>query len=773
MQLENRMAQQKLFVRLMIPYFLFMLLALILGWLIYSQTYRLVKDEVTRNNMQLLEQVKDTMDSRFSEISRISTELSSNPMVQSFQRVHDPFNSTTTIKVIETQKNLYSYNASNNFVLNYFVVFKNSDLALSTNSTYELPAFYRHVLSYNNMDYNAWRSDLFSTYRNQELMMAGMTNYEGKSRGMLTYVQSLGYPNRIQGALIFLVDEQKLRNLLSGIDVSDGGWAYIVDNKGRLVSSLSDDGAVPDVNIGQYPANSGIIEAGASTNDMMVTYTTSSYNGWTYVVAQPPHVVLSKVLSIKQTTVTILLLFLVLGIVMAYLFATRNGKPLVKITSTLKNRLSGGESKRLKDMYGYIQSSLDVLIDNNDALQDAIDRQAPILWESFMGRLLKGDFLSLNEINSLLKHQRAEINGTGYAVGILHFHSGDHGFNADVLHKLDIERVLINEVLRGTIADDQFIHNIAEDKIAMLFVDYSDDNDLFRQMIQSNLVNISSRIHDHMQIKLHFAVGGFRTSLLEVTGSYEEARQSLSTIHYEEEGQTVWFSELSNTNAGFYFPGDVENRLINYTKAGEVEEVQMLLQLLYRENFQQRHLPLAMQQLFFFEIISCLVKIQDQLLLQNQDDVKLLMQQLSATEDTKRTYNKAVEKFVSICAEIDKRKKSRNVKLFEDIVTYLQDNYGQASMSLEAVADHMHISKGYLSQFFKEQMGVNLSDYLENLRMDKAKNLLASTSLPIGEIAEKVGYQSASTFSRAFKRGSGVSATSYRESAYKEESLTS
>ncbi|MFC4304079.1 helix-turn-helix domain-containing protein [Cohnella boryungensis] len=773
MLLEKRLRQQHLFVRFMVPYILFMLFALFLGWLFYSQTYDVVKGEVTRNNTQLLEQVKGTMDNRFSEINRIALQLSNDPMVQSFQRVSDPFNSKNAYKVIETQKNLYTYSASNNFVLDYYLVFKNSELALSSNSTYELQSFYRHVLSYSDMDYETWKSDLFGTYRNRELMAAGMTNYLEKPQKMLTYVQSLGYPKRIQGALVVLVNNRNLESLLGGIDVSDGGWAYILDDKGRVVSSLSGDGGVPNFDIGAFPDKSGIIEASKTTNDMMVTYTTSSYNGWSYVVAQPPHVVLGKMASIKHTTTAILLVFLVIGIVLAYLFATRNGRPLFKIISTLTERINGGESRRPKDMYGFIQNSLHQLIDNNDALQNAIDRQAPILWESFMGRLLKGDFLATNEINALLKHQGVEINGAGYAVGILHFHSGGHGFNEDVLQKLDIERVLINESLRATLEDPRFAHNIAEDKIALLFMDYSGDSLLFRQMIERNLEMIKANIQSRFPIKLHFSIGGFRSSLLEVTGSYEEARQSLSAIDYEEAGQVVWFSDLTNGDDGFYFPGEAESRLINYTKAGETEEVRKLLHSLFLENFQNRSLPLAMQQLFFFEIVSCLVKVQDQLMLRGRDDIKQLIHQLSATDHPKQAYGSAMEMFLSICGEIDRRKKSRNVKLIDDIVAYLQEHYGQASMSLDSVADHMHISKGYMSQFFKEQMGVNISEYLENLRMDKAKRLLALTSKPIGEIAEQVGYHSASTFCRAFKRGSGVSATSYRESAHKDVGFSS
>lgn len=764
MRLVKWLGQQHLFVRLMIPYFSFMLFALCIGGFFYKMTYDVVKDEVTESNMQLLEQVKETMDIRLSEINTIALQLLSDPMVHSFQRVSDPFNNTTTYKVLETQKNLYSYNSSNNFVLDYFLIFKNSNLALSSNSIYELPAFYRYVLSNPGTDYETWRSDLFSTYRNREVMASGLTQYQGKPYELLTYVQSLGYPNYIQGALVILVDNRKLKSLLSGVDISDGGWVSIIDNEGRIVSSLSGEETAPNMDPSDYPASSGIIEASAKTNGMMVTYTKSSYNHWSYVVAQPPHIVLGKVISIKKITYIIVSAFFLIGILLAYLFATRSGKPLVKILSTLTERPSGAEPRRPKDMYGFIQNSLSTLIDNNTALQNEIDRQAPLLWETFYERLLKGEFLNLNEINTLLRHQRIEINGAAYAVGLLHFRSGALGINADALRKLDIERVLIKESLRLALGDSRFIHDIAEDKVAILFVDHTGVNAQFRENIERNIANTTADIRERLPLGLFFAIGGFRASLLDLSGSYEEARQSLSSINYEEILETAWFDDQPSEISLFYFPGEVENRLSNYTKAGEIEETGRLLDSLYHENFQERHLPLAMQQLFCYEIISCLVKLQEQLMLQYQEDINQLLQQLGVTENPREAYRSAVGIFLSMSTEIDQRKKSRNVKLIDSIITYIEEQFGQANLSLDAVADHMNISKGYMSQFFKEQTGTNFSEYLENLRMNEAKELLSHTGLPIRNIAEQVGYHSTNTFCRAFKRGTGLSATAFRDS---------
>lgn len=765
MRLMKWQGQLPLFLRLMIPYILFMVVALCLGGLFYKLTYDVVKDEVTGSNMELLEQVKETMDIRLSEINTIALQLLNDPMVKSFARVQEPFGSTTTYKVLETQKNLYSYNTSNNFVLDYYLIFKNSDLALSSNSIYELPSFYNYVLSSTGVDYETWRSDLFGTYRNREVMASGPTRYQGKTYDMLTYVQTLGYPGYIQGALVILVDNRKLKSLLGGINVSDGGWVSIIDNEGQVVSSLSGDGKVPDLDPTNYTASSGIIEASDATNDMMVTYTKSSYNNWSYIVAQPPHVVLSKVMSIKKMTTVVAAAFLLIGILLAYLFASRSGRPLVRIFSTLTERPGGLQLRRPKDMYGFIQNSLSALIDNNTALQSEIDRQAPLLWESFYERLLKGEFVSMDEIDSLLKHQHMDMDGSSYAIGILHFRGGQREMSADDLRKLDIERVLIKEALRSVSPGSLYVHDVAEDKIAILFVDTSGDSILFRQAIEEHIQNIAAEIAERLPLGLYFAIGGFRSTLLDVSGSYEEARQSLSSLTYEEIVQTAWFYDLPSENSLFYFPGEVENRLSNYTKAGETEELRRLLDSLYRENFQERHLPLAMQQLFCYEIVSCLVKLQEQLMLQYPEEVQELLHLLGATENLREAYGSAADLLLLMSTEADHRKKSRNVQLIDSIVFYIEEHFGQANLSLDAVADHMNISKGYMSQFFKEQTGTNFSEYLENLRMNEAKALLANTGLPIRDIAEQVGYHSTNTFCRAFKRGNGLSATAFRESA--------
>lgn len=84
------------------------------------------------------------------------------------------------------------------------------------------------------------------------------------------------------------------------------------------------------------------------------------------------------------------------------------------------------------------------------------------------------------------------------------------------------------------------------------------------------------------------------------------------------------------------------------------------------------------------------------------------------------------------------------------------------SLTLLDVAASIHLNASYLSVLFKEQTGITFSEYVTRLRMQRAKELLAETQLPIGEIGERVGYKTDKYFIKVFKTCEGVSPSRYR-----------
>lgn len=102
-------------------------------------------------------------------------------------------------------------------------------------------------------------------------------------------------------------------------------------------------------------------------------------------------------------------------------------------------------------------------------------------------------------------------------------------------------------------------------------------------------------------------------------------------------------------------------------------------------------------------------------------------------------------------------------EIIDDLVKYIKSNFG-SNLSLDYLAEYVHLSPEYLSRYFKKSTGVNLSDFITSTRIEKAKYRLRTGSWSVNDICEYCGYRSISNFQKAFKKAVGMSAGEYRKS---------
>ena len=95
------------------------------------------------------------------------------------------------------------------------------------------------------------------------------------------------------------------------------------------------------------------------------------------------------------------------------------------------------------------------------------------------------------------------------------------------------------------------------------------------------------------------------------------------------------------------------------------------------------------------------------------------------------------------------------------ITKYLQEHL-EEEMSLAILSEEFHLNAQYISQLFKNEIGVNFLTYLTNIRMEKAKKLLLSTALSVAEVAERSGYGDYRVFTKVFKKNEGITPSQFR-----------
>jgi len=139
--------------------------------------------------------------------------------------------------------------------------------------------------------------------------------------------------------------------------------------------------------------------------------------------------------------------------------------------------------------------------------------------------------------------------------------------------------------------------------------------------------------------------------------------------------------------------------------------------------------------------------------------------------------NETLEKAVNEWKEQESR---RNIKLedeqaifqvernnMHEIKEYLQVHY-QQEITLQEIADRFYLSREYISRKFKHEFKKTITDYLMEIRIEKAKQLLETSNLRIYEIAHYVGYQNEKYFSKVFKKLIGLTPNEYRGSKFTE-----
>ena len=97
----------------------------------------------------------------------------------------------------------------------------------------------------------------------------------------------------------------------------------------------------------------------------------------------------------------------------------------------------------------------------------------------------------------------------------------------------------------------------------------------------------------------------------------------------------------------------------------------------------------------------------------------------------------------------------------EAIMEYLKNNY-MNDIDLNTVASEFALNPSYLSRLFHEKTGVHFTEFINNLRIQKAKELIKTTRYSLDKIGRMAGYQNGRYFSRLFKKREGMTPQEYR-----------
>lgn len=208
---------------------------------------------------------------------------------------------------------------------------------------------------------------------------------------------------------------------------------------------------------------------------------------------------------------------------------------------------------------------------------------------------------------------------------------------------------------------------------------------------------------------------------------------------------------------------DMESRLLECAKQQDYAGVQLVLHEMIDSEFQQMHPSVDVIRFRIYGVVNTLLfllqELPDTIAPDFIDRVDPGPRLTSAS-----TLYEVVETMDDILGQLVEATASQAAapQWVAEMRQYVTENFRDPDLTVSSVAEHVHFTPTWCSRMFREQYGERLSDFIQQQRLDCARQLLPS-GMTMEQIAESAGFSSALTMNRAFKRAEGVAPSVIRD----------
>jgi two-component system response regulator YesN len=275
---------------------------------------------------------------------------------------------------------------------------------------------------------------------------------------------------------------------------------------------------------------------------------------------------------------------------------------------------------------------------------------------------------------------------------------------------------------------------------------------------------LKESIAPYNKITYFGGIGTRITRLSEFPISFMEANRAIAYRYFGGKnqlirvGNKIKLGELSSKHTD-------RKAVDSFLKSGLKSEISDFIDWYFDEVGEENVKSMLFRQYMTMDMYMSAVGMLEQLGYTSSDladkcgDYEAMENVFNNVEDIKRYLKKVFETAIDMREEVSRKKYT---KLLQEAVEFIYDNYDNEDISLNAVASNANMSPNHFSTIFSQEMNQTFIEFLTNVRMDKAKELLRSTNLRTAEVANAVGYRDAHYFSYLFKKTQDCTPREYK-----------
>lgn len=765
--------KNSVFRTIMLSYISILAIPLIIGVFSYSQAVSVAREDAKQYNIAALNQAMNTVDAQLDAVNRLMSNISLSSNIQHFLYKTAPLNEDTRYDMLGVIKEIAHYKGTNPFIDELYVYFKNTDIILKDSGLYYPHFFYQEEIAKNaSIGYDEWMKHL-TQYSYGSYLPSKLDNNGNEILVFRSLPLNAQFDSQVEASVGIVINEQNIIKLLSDIDVLNHGSTIILDADNNVIAEVGNSlayASIKDV-LSKISDKSGYFDKEIADVDSMIAYTVSNYSGWKYMAIIPRKTFMQKAEYIKELTMILSALSIVIGILMSYLMTRREYNPIKRILEKITAKF-GDLPQGIGNEYDIIEEMLDKTISANESIEQELALQKPVLRHTFLSKLLHDELLEDDEsIMETIAFLGINLPYDYYLVAVAHinnyFASNIQELNEDQRIKCSIIMYsLVNDLINDT--GSEIVSNMVEEEGNEYILLFN------MKKKESGIIDIIQEVHSLMEhnygLTMSFYIGESHSGFSGIRQSYDEAKEAVEYGSFNSNHKILMYDDLlqSECDRSYYYPIEEEVKLINCVKAGERNKAERLINDIFARNLDNK-MQVELIKCLFFDMASTAIKVASEMHIDYQDIVYENFPHMNACrakEDILFMYDR-------MCELINQRKSSPTKKLCNDILLYIESNYTNTDICLTDIAQQFNMTVAYISHLFKTQMGIGIADYINRLRVEKAKELLKDSQLKLAEIAEIVGYTNDASFIRTFKKYEGVTPGQFRNASPIEKLIES
>ncbi|MCJ8014295.1 response regulator [Paenibacillus sp. KQZ6P-2] len=419
--------------------------------------------------------------------------------------------------------------------------------------------------------------------------------------------------------------------------------------------------------------------------------------------------------------------------------------------------------------------------ENIHVLMEHYRKSIPVLRELFLSQLVSRS-MSTDEIREKSSSYGMELEGQSFMASVLrldyvhnHLTEPEEGvqmvsssslkYSEDRYLQLFAVLNIAEEICQRLEGFKVFIH--LEDCV-LLSAQLEQDSGQAAQLTLAVLEEIRINVYKYLKLTITVGAGTVCTQPGEIHQSYQKAMQALDYRLILGNDRVIWIGDVeSGQYESLSFDELKEQTLIRCIKVGTPEEMDAVLSQLF-SGMQLAQLSVQDCQVYLMEILTCVMKVAKEFSVELEELFGAGTYPFA--EIYKYNNLQEVKQWMSgICLKlmnsIAQGRQSGYNQLVENAKEYIRLHYQDCEISINKVCKHLHISTGYFSSIFKKEVKMTFVNYLMQIRMEAAKELLRSSDLKTFEIAERIGFSDPNYFSFCFRKKFGISPKEYRNGA--------